>query len=118
MGVLGDALGMATPASHGDPISFSARNTSSIHDPNTGVEGIYPASLQQRLAAYKAWRAQGGQRANFRRFVAAHTPKARGTTLYHDNAQLRFGRWARSVDSPHGNSAFSPKTAYLYRLLV
>jgi hypothetical protein len=78
--------------------------------------GIYPASLQERLAAFKAWRARGGELEDFRRFMGAHTPKARGATLYHDPAQLRFGRWARSVDSPHGNSALSPRTAYLYRL--
>jgi RHS repeat-associated protein len=78
--------------------------------------GIYPAPLEQRLAAFKAWRARGGDLENFPRFVGAHTPKARGVTLYHDPAQLRFGRWARSVDSMHGNAALSPRTAYLYRL--
>ena len=76
--------------------------------------GIYRAPLAERLAAFKEWRAGGGT--EFRRFQGAHTPNARGSTLYHDPKQLGFRRWAQRVDSPHGNSSLSQVPAYLYRL--
>lgn len=80
------------------------------------ADGIYPSSLADRLAAFRTWRSRGGT--EFNRFRGAHTPAARGETLYHDPNVLQFGRWAQRVDSPHGNSALSSKLTFLYRLEV
>jgi RHS repeat-associated protein len=73
-------------------------------------ESMYPAPLEERLAAYKAWRAAGGDKKDFGRFVGAHRPGARGTTLYPEASDFRT--WPEG----HGNAASSGKTAYLYRL--
>ena len=72
-------------------------------------QGIYPASLQQRLAAFKQWRAGGGKLENFPRFVGAHRPGSRGTTLYPSRSGFR--------SSSHGNrlTATGPHDVYAVR---
>jgi len=78
----------------------------------------YPASLSERLAAYKQWKASAGisgkpTQAEFRRFVGAHRPNSRGSTLYFEDGG--FAAWSKRVGSTHGNTAGS-QTAWLYRL--
>jgi RHS repeat-associated protein len=78
----------------------------------------YPATLSQRLAGYKHWKATTGMtskptQAQFRRFVGAHRPNSRGSTLYNEDGG--FAAWSEAVGSAHGNTVGS-QTAWLYRL--
>ena len=77
-----------------------------------------PASLSQRLDAFKQWKASSGisgtpTSAEFRRFVGAHRPNSRGSTLYFEDGG--FGAWSSRVGRTHGNTA-GTQTAWLYRL--
>jgi len=51
--------------------------------------------------------------AQFRRFVGAHRPNSRGSTLYNEDGG--FAAWSEAVGSAHGNTVGS-QTAWLYRL--
>jgi RHS repeat-associated protein len=78
----------------------------------------YPATLSQRLAAYKYWKATTGvtskpTQAQFRRFVGAHRPNSRSSTLYDEDGG--FAAWSEGVGSTHGNTV-GTQTAWLYRL--
>jgi len=84
----------------------------------TPIGSAYPATLSQRLAAYKHWKGATGvtgtpTQPNFRRFVGAHRPNSRGSTLYNEDGG--FAAWSEGVSSTHGNTAGS-QTAWLYRL--
>jgi hypothetical protein len=86
--------------------------------PRAPTWDAYPASLSERLAAYKLWKANAGisgkpTQAEFRRFVGAHRPNSRGSTLYFEDGG--FAAWSKRVGSTHGNTAGS-QTTWLYRL--
>ncbi|HHQ49723.1 MAG TPA: hypothetical protein ENK19_12675, partial [Acidobacteria bacterium] len=69
-------------------------------------KGAMDPALEQRLAAYKAWKGRAGiegtpTTAQFRRFMGAHRPASAGATLYQPRSG--FGEWSRAVGAVHGN---------------
>ncbi|MFV2059535.1 MAG: RHS repeat domain-containing protein [Gammaproteobacteria bacterium] len=80
--------------------------------------GAYPATLSERLSAYKQWKQRAEidgspSYAQFRRFQGAHRPNSRSKTLYNNPSE--FAAWSKPLDSVHGNIAGN-QPAWLYRL--
>jgi len=76
---------------------------------NIAFSGINPR-LIQRLEAWRAYQANGGQLD-----LKSWVQRTQGA-LWGTGFNSGFGKWANSVDSIHGNSLLSMRSATLYRL--
>ena len=74
----------------------------------TAKPTVNPA-LQQRVKAFKTWKANTGKtgpvtRQQFASFRGAHTGKARGVKLYEPKSRFGFGKWSRGVGTKRSGS--------------
>lgn len=107
-------LGMLVHNNCGDELVTQisgAKGTVYYNAPATNAASQINPRLTQRLEAFRAYKANGGTM-DMARWVK-HT---KANPNWGPGPNSGYAKWIRSVESVHGNSKLSSRTAYLYRL--
>ena len=90
---------------------FGGRGVWAVSVPaSEGTSAVNPR-LIQRLEAFRAYQARGGTKD-----LSGWVKATQGNPAYGTGVRSGYADWIRSVESVHGNSSLSARTAYLYRL--